>query len=158
MKKLLFFIGIALAVSCGENIEKSNVSEAQFDLFGDLVTEENALEPAQLAVQLTGKDTVRIKLKTKITEVCQKKGCWMTVDLGNNTEMQVRFKDYGFFVPKDAAGREVIFEGLAFHDTTTVEDLKHYAEDAGKTPEEIEKITESEITIGFEASGVAIKK
>lgn len=158
MKKLFFLIGILLAVSCGENKEITGSTEQQFDLFGDVITEENSVEPAQLASQLEGKDTVKIKLKTKIKEVCQKKGCWMNVDLGNEVEMTVRFKDYAFFVPKDAAGKEVVFEGLAFRDTNSVDDLKHYAEDAGKTAEEIEKITEPEVSISFEASGVIIKK
>lgn len=159
MKKLLFLLGIAMAVSCGENKEQAaGAAESSFDLFGEQITEDNALEPSQLSVQMEGKDTVKVKLKTKIKEVCQKKGCWMNVDLGNNEEMTVRFRDYAFFVPKDAAGREVVFEGLAFRDTTSVEDLKHYAEDAGKTPEEIEKITGPEVSISFEASGVMIKK
>ena len=158
MKKLLFLIGIVMAVSCGENKENANNSESQFDLFGEQITEENAVDPSQLATQLEEKDTVKIKIKTKINEVCQKKGCWMNVDLGNSEEMKVRFKDYAFFVPKDAAGKEVVFEGFAFRDTTTVNDLKHYAEDAGKTPEEIEKITEPKIGVAFEASGVMIKK
>lgn len=158
MKKIAVLIGIAMAVSCGETKNNEVVNEAQFDVFGEQISVDNAVEPSQLSAQLEGKDTVKIKLKTKITEVCQKKGCWMNVDLGNSEEMMVRFKDYAFFVPKDAAGREVVVEGLAFHDTTTVEDLRHFAEDAGQTPEEIEKITEPEVSISFEASGVMIRK
>lgn len=158
MKKIAFLIGIAMAVSCGEVKNNEAANEPQFDVFGEQITGDNAVEPSQLASQFEGKDTVKIKLKTKITEVCQKKGCWMNVDLGNNEEMTVRFKDYAFFVPKDASGREVVFEGLAFHDTTSVEDLRHFAEDAGQTPEEIEKITEPEVRISFEASGVMIRK
>ena len=53
-----------------------------------------------------------------------------------------RFKDYGFFMPTDAAGKEVIVDGKAFVNEVSVADLKHYAEDAGKSPEEIAKITE----------------
>ena len=158
MKKLLFLLAIAFAVSCGEKKDGTTAEDAQFDLFGEQITAGNAIAPEQLAAQLEGKDTVKIKLKTKIAEVCQKKGCWMNVDLGNNETMTVRFKDYGFFVPKDAANKEVVFEGLAFLDTTTVDALKHYAEDAGKSQEEIDKITEPEISIVFEASGVMIKK
>ena len=147
-----------MAVSCGGNKENSIPAESQFDLFGEQITEDAAIEPVQLAAQLEGKDTLTIKVKGKIKEVCQKKGCWMNIDMGNNEEMTVRFKDYAFFVPKDATGREVIFEGVAFRDTTSIDDLKHYAEDAGKTAEEIAKITKPEVSISFEASGVMIRK
>ena len=40
----------------------------------------------------------------------------------------------------------------------SVADLKHYAEDAGKSPEEIAKITEPSIEFAFEANGVLLKK
>ena len=40
---------------------------------------------------------------------------------------------------------------------TSVEELKHYAEDAGETQEVIDAITEPEISLAFEAKGVIIK-
>ena len=80
----------------------------------------------------------------------------MTVKLDDENEMMVRFKDYGFFVPFDCDGKNAVFEGVAFHDTTLVADLRHYAEDAGKSAEEIEAITEPEISTGFLANGVII--
>ena len=95
-------------------------------------------------------------MKGKIVDVCAKKGCWMTLDMGEETVM-VRFKDYGFFVPTDASG-EVVINGKAFVNEISVDDLKHYAEDAGKSAEEIAKITEPEITMSFEADGVLLKK
>lgn len=71
--------------------------------------------------------------------------------------MRVTFKDYGFFVPMDSKGSEVIMQGKAFADTVTVDMLKHYAEDAGKSTEEIEAITEPEVAIAFEATGVLVE-
>ena len=49
------------------------------------------------------------------------------------------------------------FEGLAQVKTTSVGQLKHYAQDAGKTQEDIEKITEPEKAITFVANGVIVK-
>ena len=40
----------------------------------------------------------------------------------------------------------------------SVADLKHYAEDAGKSEDEIAKITEPKIEYAFEANGVLIKR
>ena len=71
--------------------------------------------------------------------------------------MLVRFKDYGFFVPKTGAeGKLAVVNGQIFIDTLSVPQLKHYAEDAGKSKEEISKITNPEITISFLAEGVVI--
>ncbi len=104
-------------------------------------------------------DTINLKFNANIKEVCANKGCWMTLPLGNEDEnVMVRFKDYGFFMPKDAAGKEVIVDGKAFVNEVSVADLKHYAEDAGKSPEEIAKITEPSMEFAFEANGVLLKK
>mgnify|MGYP006180751099 CR=1 FL=1 len=54
----------------------------------------------------------------------------MRVDLGDGKEMKVTFKDYGFFVPLESAGKPVIMQGEAYYDTLSIEELKHYAEDA----------------------------
>ncbi len=71
--------------------------------------------------------------------------------------MRVTFKDYGFFVPLDSKGREVVMQGKAYADTVTVDMLKHYAEDAGKSQEEIDAITEPEVANAFEATGVLVE-
>jgi hypothetical protein len=119
---------------------------------------DGAIASTELAAKMQGQDSLKVKLSGTIKEVCQKKGCWMTMNIGNDKNMQVRFKDYAFFVPKDASGKTVVVEGVAFTDTTSVAELQHYAEDGGKTKEEIAKITEPEINISFEASGLIIKK
>jgi len=104
-------------------------------------------------------DTINLKFNANIKDVCAKKGCWMTLPAGNDDEtIMVRFKDYGFFMPLDAAGKEVIVAGKAFVNEVSVADLKHYAEDAGKSPEEIADITEPAMEFAFEANGVLLKK
>jgi len=99
-----------------------------------------------------------IKVAAIINDCCQKKGCWMNVDLENGEEMMVRFKDYGFFVPKNAAEKTVIMEGKAYYDTLDIATLKHYAEDGGATKEELEKITAPKATLAFEAVGILLKE
>lgn len=104
-------------------------------------------------------DTINLKFNANIREVCSKKGCWMTLPAGSGDEtIMVRFKDYGFFMPLDAAGKEVIVAGKAFVNEVSVADLKHYAEDAGKSSEEIANITEPAMEFAFEANGVLLKK
>ncbi len=90
-----------------------------------------------------------------ITDVCPKKGCWMRVTDGTQ-ELFVRFKDYGFFVPMNAAGHEVVMHGTAVRELTSVDELRHYAQDAGKSAEEIALITEPAARVIFFADSVYI--
>ena len=103
-------------------------------------------------------DTLEVKFKSEINEVCQKKGCWMTLDLADDKEAFVKFKDYGFFVPKNAQDKEVVVNGKAFVSVESVEVLKHYAKDAGKSQAAIDSITEPKVTYSFMADGVLIAK
>uniref|UniRef100_UPI0035622737 DUF4920 domain-containing protein n=1 Tax=Seonamhaeicola sp. TaxID=1912245 RepID=UPI0035622737 len=91
-----------------------------------------------------------------VLKVCKAKGCWMTLDLGDGNEAMVKFKDYGFFVPKDIAGKDVVVNGKAYVKEVPVDELQHYAEDAGKSAEEIAAITKPKKTFSFEADGVLI--
>jgi hypothetical protein len=164
MRTILFItvISAALLTACGDHKEEVKTETAAADTtlqyFGDSITQEGALASTELAAQMQGKDSMKVKLTGTINEVCQKKGCWMTMNVGNDKTMQVKFRDYAFFVPKDASGKTVFIEGVAFTDTVAVAELQHYAEDAGKSKEEIAKITEPEVSISFEANGVIIKK
>jgi Domain of unknown function (DUF4920) len=70
--------------------------------------------------------------------------------------IMIRFKDYKFFMPLNITGKDVVLVGQAKKTITSVDMLKHYAEDAGKSKEEIEKITEPKSEIEFIATGVLV--
>jgi len=99
-------------------------------------------------------DTITTSFTASVNSVCVKKGCWMRLKLDDDKESFVRFKDYGFFVPKDIKGQEATVHGKLFVNETSVEDLKHYAMDAGKSEEEIAAITEPKVEYSFLADGV----
>jgi hypothetical protein len=138
--------------------DKKPAGDTTVSYFGDTITADGAIQANQLLAQIAGKDSLQVKLEGTIEEVCQKKGCWMKVQLDSTNEMRVRFKDYAFFVPKDASGKKVIIDGWAYADSISVADLRHYAEDAGDSKEEIEKITKPEAEYTFMARGVIIRK
>ena len=101
--------------------------------------------------------SIYTKISGKILETCQKKGCWMSMATKTDT-LLVRFRNYDFFVPTSGAeGKNAIVEGDLFVDTISVGLLRHYAEDAGKSQEEIEKITEPKLGLSFTADGVIIQ-
>src|SRR5690606_9007073 len=128
IRQFLLAIPVLVLTSCGEGnntpaaSEDTSVTPPEMTVYGDsAVTPEGALEPSEFWAQVDGKDSLKVKLRATIKETCQKKGCWMTLDMENGEEMYVRFKDYGFFVPKEGVnGKKVIIDGYAFPDTTSV--------------------------------------
>lgn len=127
---------------------------------GDTITADDAISAQELVAMVQENDSVQAKVNTKIIETCTKKGCWMTVDMGDaQPPMRVRFLDYGFFVPTEGVeGRNTVFEGIAYRDTLSVEALQHYAYDAGKDSTEILAITKPEAVVSFTATGVIIEE
>ena len=96
------------------------------------------------------------KITGKVSEVCLEKGCWMKLEKANGEKVMVKFKDYGFFMPKDIVGKEVVLEGEAVVKEVSVKQLQHYAKDAGKSEEEIKKITQPKKELQFIAKGVLV--
>lgn len=125
--------------------------------YGAHFVPDNPVPASALTSKLNGKESVDLQTTGTVKEVCQAKGCWIKVDAGNGQEMLVKFKDYAFFVPKDIVGKQVILNGKAFQKTIPVAQLQHYAEDAGKSKEEIAKITQPQSSLQFEADGVLLK-
>ena len=80
----------------------------------------------------------------------------MKVDKGNGETIMVKFKDYAFFMPKNLAGQTVVLEGDATVKEVSVKQQKHYAEDAGKSKDEINKIKEAKKEVQFVAKGVLV--
>ncbi len=177
-KTYLILLAASFAFACGEAPDKAAEEQTEQEMteeqnmpadneemataedsthFGKMIDEDGAVYIDEFTAMMDGKDSMEVKIRAIAQDVCQKKGCWMKVELADGETMRIKFKDYGFFVPKDISGKEVVFSGKAFVETTSVEDLKHYAEDGGATAEEIEAITEPETKISFLADGVMIK-
>ena len=142
-------------------VEETTVAVPNYagEIFGEGEADQfqEALSYAELLAemgQLGESDTLETRVHGVVDAVCQAKGCWMTI--GEEGDMMVRFKDYGFFMPKDISGREVIAEGKAYYQVTSVDELRHYAEDAGESEEAIAAITEPKRELRFLASGVLL--
>jgi hypothetical protein len=151
MKRILFVAAFIAGIFA------SDVISAQSKNYGATIDENGAMSMKQLLGYMSSKEEMQAKVIGTVEEVCQAKGCWMIIPTGEGHTMRVTFKDYGFFVPKDIAGKQVIISGKAHKSTTSVEELKHYAEDAGKSKEEIAKITSPVTELAFEADGVIVK-
>ncbi|XCF07613.1 DUF4920 domain-containing protein [Tamlana crocina] len=165
MKPITVFVFCAFTLLSCKNKTKQvpeipqSISETNYQSFGKTIVPDDAVAATSMAAHyktMSVGDSINSKIKAKVNSVCQTKGCWMQLDLENGNEVMVKFKDYGFFVPKDIAGKEIIVNGKAFVNEVPVEELRHYAQDAGKTEEEIAKITTPKRTLSFEADGVLL--
>lgn len=170
MRQLFLLLPLLGFIACGTSPETKDTADTTTEVdatvemptlhvYGDSISTDGALLPNDMLAMMDGKDSLAVKVEAPINQTCKMKGCWMTLDMGNEQQMRVRFKDYGFFVPKEGAeGKIAVVEGYAFVDTLSVDHLRHLAEDAGQTAEEIAAINEPEISINFEAHGVVIKE
>ncbi len=94
-----------------------------------------------------------ILLRGRISDVCQKKGCWTILQQGE-ASVRVRFKDYGFFLPRDSSGKQAYVEGVVRIETLSQKTARHYAEES-KTGD-ADAIRGPQREVGFTASGVRI--
>ncbi|MCF6223011.1 MAG: DUF4920 domain-containing protein [Flavobacteriaceae bacterium] len=163
--KIIAFVLLLSVVACKETNKETqeprSISEISYASFGKKITNKNSISREEMAKKfnlLNMGDTINVKFTSIINEVCKKKGCWMKLDLGDEKESMVRFTDYSFLMPLNSDNREVIVEGRAFISEISVDELRHYAEDAGKTKDEIAMITEPKITLSIEADGVLMIK
>lgn len=131
------------------------------DTYGDQVAssaESKAITVDNLNKQLKkdNKKVENVAVKGKVTDVCDKKGCWLTIQTEDNSKFFVKMKDYAFFVPTALKGKNVVLEGNAERKVTSVNEQKHYAEDAKKPQAEIDAITQPKEEIRFVANGIKV--
>ncbi|MFV0541284.1 MAG: DUF4920 domain-containing protein [Aestuariibaculum sp.] len=153
MKKLVYILFISVLLAA--------CKDTTYVLFGEKMTPDDAKSVKSLLSEykvLPKGDTLNTKITGKIDAVCQKKGCWMKLNMDDSSQVFVKFKDYGFFMPMNSAGKEVVVNGKAYVSEISVSQLRHYAEDAGKSKEEIDAITEPKITYTFLADGVLLRE
>jgi len=162
MKKINFIVVMFLLIGTTVIAQKKSTFNANdYASFGENFKVEKVYNKAEMLKKykkLKKGDTLVVQFESNIKSVCKKKGCWMKMELAGDDNSFVKFKDYGFFVPLNADNSLAIVSGKAFVDVVSVDELKHYAKDGGKSSAEIAKITKPEVTYSFLASGVYIKK
>jgi hypothetical protein len=161
-RNLVILISLTFFIACNNQTTENKLADDQSETqaagyYGEKITGENPISGDQLVSMLADKDSVYVTMKATIVSNCQKSGCWMDLDLGSDELAKVTFKDYAFVIPLDSKGKTATVEGVAKREIIPVDLLKHYAEDEGKSQEEIDAITQDEIAYTFEAVGVIIE-
>ncbi len=125
--------------------------QPSYSSYGDEITSENSMSTNDFLSEVSETEE-SYKIEGVVEEVCQSKGCWLKIKNDQGQSIRVTFKDYGFFVPKDIAGREIILEGNASSVMLEEDMAKHYADDAGK---EYDESMRKEVSVV--ASGVLVR-
>jgi hypothetical protein len=130
MKRLLNFSALTIALTLSLGTAETNAQDAVSEHFGAPFRFEG--EPLALAdaISTCADSGSACKVEGTVDRVCQSRGCWFTLaDPAVDSVVRIRMQDYGFFVPRDAMGAHVVFEGLLTQETITLEQAQHYADD-----------------------------
>ncbi len=145
--------GIAVLVLWSTPALPGETSTTAWSTYGAPITLKKTTKLDQAVAKQVGKEVL---VQGTIADVCQNKGCWMTVR-DRNQEVRVEFKDYGFFVPWGTGGKPVRMQGVMTERVMSPEDQKHIASESkqgggvGTPAEEPKKL------LVFVASGVSIQ-
>ena len=145
---------LALIVSIITNAQPPEGPANAGMTFGEKVTAKGAIDINDLASKVNEEATT-VKIKGIVSEVCTKEGCWLKMKTADGN-MMVKMKDHAFLVPVSINGKEIVVEGKAKMKVTSVKELQHFAEDAGKSELEIAEIKEPKKEIVLNAVGILV--
>ncbi|MEM1095174.1 MAG: DUF4920 domain-containing protein [Bacteroidota bacterium] len=144
MRLLTLCLSLFLFAACQQPADVEQAPRPDvYDTYGAAVEETGALPIQAVAAEPDTYMEQNVKVEGTIVKICQMKGCWLTLDIGDGETVRVMVDRteagaYAFTFPMDVSGRRVILDGYFEVKTHSVEAQEHLAEDAGKTPEEIE--------------------
>lgn len=124
--------------------EADNTFGGEFTIDGDPISLADAIDTCANTGELC-------KVEGTIDRVCQARGCWFTLTAPDVEQVvRVRMQDYAFFVPRDAMGEHVVFEGTLSREEIDQETAQHYADDeAAANGTEARVVTGPEDTYQF---------
>jgi hypothetical protein len=154
MKKISLII-TALILTVTLSAQPPNGPADKGMTFGEKVSADGAITANELVTKLNGTEPAEVKVTGKVAEVCKAEGCWLRMETANGS-MLIKMKDHAFLVPLSMNGKTIVVEGTATLKETSVEMLRHYAEDGGKSKEEIAAIKEPKKEITMQARGILV--
>lgn len=155
MKKIILIFVITLITNLAMAQPPAGKAKVG-DTYGAKIDDKNAVAVKEIPSLFKGKDTIPVKVTGKVLDVCSSKGCWLTMQVNDSTKAFVKMKGYAFFVPSALSGKNIVLDGIAFTKTTSVAELKHYAEDGKKSQKEIDAITAPKQEIRLLANGILV--
>ncbi|WP_375771442.1 DUF4920 domain-containing protein [Archangium gephyra] len=94
-----------------------------------------AVKLSELLAKPQAHEGKTVRVEGQVRKACEKKGCWMELAEGaKGAGVRVTFKDYGFFVPLDAAGSSARVEGVVKVTELSESMAKHYEAEGAQVP------------------------
>ena len=152
MRKLFFSVAFLIVAF----VAQSQITPSASGIVYGKVSDEGQPVAVDKVEQNLKENKFEGKITGKVVEVCRAEGCWLKLEKANGSSMMVKAKNHSFLVPVDLIGKSVVVDGEAEVKEVSEEMRKHYAEDAGKSKKEIDKIKGPEKQIIFQASGVKV--
>jgi hypothetical protein len=97
-----------------------NVPAKKGSSFGEKITADDAVSPDDLALVLKEKESLDVKVKGKVTDVCKARGCFLYLQT-STSRIYIKTKDDAFFVPLALKGKTVVVKGTASVDKDSKE-------------------------------------
>ena len=147
---VLTFVLFSGAAAIGAGADSSI---PQGEDFGAGLTLDHAAEVDEVAKHPERYAGKPVLVHGTVSQVCQRKGCWMILRDGE-AHVRVRFKNYGFFLPRDCSGKEAYVEGTVRKDTLSKKTARHYEiETSGG---DLSKVEGPRRELGMVATGVRL--
>lgn len=173
MKILLFIFSLSFIFTACSSDKNANTEATKQEVIklGQAFTVENPKTVDQIttilkdtntvwqSIQIDGAnniDGIPAQIKGKVTEVCKISGCWLAFTTADNKQFLVTIRDKSFKLPADLENKEVIVNGGAYNNITSIEELRHEAKSKGWSQERIEQITTPVVEYQFSCSGIEI--
>lgn len=110
---LVFSIPVAVKADKGADDTNSAAAAPAVQSFGEKLAAGETIPVAQVLADPSKWEGKVVRVEGLVRRACTKKGCWMEIvaDGNESPTCRVTFKDYGFFVPLDAAGSKATLAG-----------------------------------------------
>lgn len=147
----VWILWVALSASGAGAAQAASAPEGE--VYGAPPTLEQSTPLAEIMTDPARFEGQTVLLHGRISDVCQRKGCW-TVIRDGDAHLRVRFEDYGFFLPKDSIGAEAWAQGSVSVVTLSEREARHYEEESrGGDPSRVDGPVRE---VRFTASGVRL--
>ena len=159
MRLACAYILLSVLAACTPNKQPGYapvVIEDGKNYFGKKINEHKSVGLQEFDILANNTDTLFIKLKAGISEVCLEDGCWFRINLYNGKRMIVTFENEAFVIPTDVAGKHVLIEGKTYLETMSEDEMKKLAVQAGEIQWVIDTIRGPHIQRTFVAKGAVI--
>lgn len=120
MKKALILLSTVFFMNTLVFAQAPDVPAKKGSTFGEKVSAMDAVSPDDVAALLQNKESVDVKIKGKVVDVCHKRGCFLYLKTATG-KIYIKTKDDKFFVPVALQGKTVVVKGTASVDKESKE-------------------------------------